>query len=79
MKEFSQNLKLARLKSGKSKKDIARAVNVSIASIENWENGRSLPNLINLLKLCKILNCSSDELLGVVNYWSYIICSTKVR
>lgn len=68
MKEFSQNLKLARLKSGKSKKDIAMAVNVSIASIENWENGRSLPNLINLLKLCKILNCSSDELLGVVNY-----------
>ena len=66
MKEFSQNLKLTRLKSGKSKKDIARAVNVSIASIENWENGRSLPNLINLLKLCKILNCSSDELLGVV-------------
>lgn len=66
MKEFSQNLKLARLKSGKSKKDIARAVNVSISSIENWENGRSLPNLINLLKLCKILNCSSDELLGVV-------------
>ena len=65
MKEFSDNLKRIRIEMKKSKRDLAQSIDVSITTIENWEKGKSLPNLINLFKLCQLLECSCDTLLGV--------------
>lgn len=65
MKEFSDNLKRIRIEMKKSKRDLAQGIDVSMSTIENWEKGKSLPNLINLFKLCQLLECSCDTLLGV--------------
>lgn len=65
MKEFSENLKRIRTELRKSKRDLAQGIDVSMSTIENWEKGKSLPNLINLFKLCQLLECSCDALLGV--------------
>lgn len=65
MKEFSDNLKRIRIEKKKSKRDLAQGIDVSMSTIENWEKGKSLPNLINLFKLCQLLECSCDTLLGV--------------
>ena len=65
MKEFSDNLKRIRIEMKKSKRDLAQGIDVSMSTIENWGKGKSLPNLINLFKLCQLLECSCDTLLGV--------------
>lgn len=65
MKEFSDNLKRIRIEMKKSKRDLAQGIDVSMSTIKNWEKGKSLPNLINLFKLCQLLECSCDTLLGV--------------
>lgn len=65
MKEFSENLKRIRTELRKSKRDLAQGIDVSMSTIENWEKGKSLPNLTNLFKLCQLLECSCDALLGV--------------
>lgn len=68
MIEFSKNLINIRNSYNMTKRTLADKLNVSISTIENWENDKSLPSLINLYKLCKLLNCSSDKILGVDSF-----------
>ena len=44
--------------------DIARIMNLSPNTISGWENGKADPSIANLKKLCDVLDCSADELLG---------------
>jgi transcriptional regulator with XRE-family HTH domain len=37
----------------------------SLAAISFWESGVRLPGAENIIKLCKALQCSSDQLLGL--------------
>ncbi|MDL2235936.1 helix-turn-helix domain-containing protein [Christensenellaceae bacterium OttesenSCG-928-L17] len=41
---FSEIVKTARKKAGMSQEEFARALNVSFATINRWENGKTLPN-----------------------------------
>lgn len=40
-------------------------VGVTKQTISGWENGRRAPDADNLIKLCQVLNCSADYLLGL--------------
>ncbi len=40
-------------------------------TIKNWESGDTIPDIDTIKKICTILNCSSDYLLGLDN------CSSK--
>jgi len=42
--EFCQIVKIVREKSRMSQEDLARALNVSFATINRWENGKTHPN-----------------------------------
>ena len=42
--EFSRIVKIVREKTGMSQEDLARALNVSFATINRWENGKTHPN-----------------------------------
>lgn len=42
--DFSQIVKTARQKTGMSQEDLARALHVSFATINRWENGKTSPN-----------------------------------
>jgi len=42
--EFPQIVRIVREKTGMSQEDLARALNVSFATINRWENGKTHPN-----------------------------------
>lgn len=45
---FPDIVKIARQKTGMSQEDLARALNVSFATINRWENGKTHPNKLTL-------------------------------
>jgi transcriptional regulator with XRE-family HTH domain len=51
--------------SGMSLTEIARKVGVSIATIGYYKSKEKLPTVPTLAVLCKVLDISSDELLGL--------------
>ncbi len=46
---------------------LAQKLNVSVQTVQAWEQGRSSPDHETLVKICKLYNVSSDYLLGLSN------------
>lgn len=61
--EIEKKLKEAREASGFTQEQVAQAVMVSRQTISNWENGKSLPDIISIIKLSDLYEISMDELL----------------
>ncbi|WP_088890510.1 helix-turn-helix transcriptional regulator [Leptolyngbya ohadii] len=53
-----------------TQKQVADCVCVTDQTVSNWETGRSEPKLTpkQTLALCKILQCSLEELVAAVEY-----------
>lgn len=51
----------------KTQESLSEAIGKERRTIGNWENGKSLPDIESLIKLCNILNCSIDYFLGVTD------------
>ena len=51
--------------SGKSQVEIAKAISVSKQCVTDYKSGKSFPSLETLCLLCKVLDVSSDYLLGI--------------
>lgn len=59
------NLQQARKKGGfRTQNDFAEALSVSVETVRNWEQGRTVPELGTLFRICDILNCDMDYLIG---------------
>lgn len=57
------NLKEYRIKAGLSQRQVAIALGfTNEVSICHWEQGKNIPNLINLFKLCSIYNTTTHDL-----------------
>lgn len=65
MKIIGENIKKIRNLRGIGQKKLATMLNLTAASVSNWERGKRLPDIENLISLCEILQISSDELLGI--------------
>lgn len=63
--EFTRRLKSAREAAGLSQLDLALKLNVSATGYASWEQNRTEPSVPMLIKICKELEISSPELLGV--------------
>ena len=61
---ITKNLKREIEQSGLKKSEIADAIGVSRATISQYLSGRAQPTLATLSKLCAILDCSADDILG---------------
>lgn len=61
--EIEKKLKDFREKAGLTQEQVAEAVMVSRQTISNWENGKSLPDIISVIKLSSLYKISIDELL----------------
>ena len=61
--EIEKRLKQAREAEGLTQEQVAEAVMVSRQTISNWENGKSLPDIISVMKLSELYKISVDELL----------------
>jgi len=59
------NLKEIRKRKNLKQEQIAKILNISRAQISRIENGESLANEEQIIKLCNALNCSADYLLGL--------------
>lgn len=63
--EFKVNIKNERLNIGKTQKEIAKKLGVVESCYANWEQGRTEPDIKNIIKLCSIYKVSADYLLGI--------------
>lgn len=61
--EIGNKLKSARVISGLTQEKVAEEIQVSRQTISNWENEKSYPDIISVIKLSDLYNISLDELL----------------
>lgn len=61
------NLKKIRKEKHFTQEQIGELLKVSKSNICHLENGRSMLNQEQIIKLCKALNCSADYLLGLID------------
>lgn len=47
--------------------ELGDLVGVTKQTISGWERARRTPSADDLIKLCQVLNCSADYLLGLSN------------
>ncbi|HBF86597.1 MAG TPA: phosphoglucosamine mutase [Clostridiales bacterium] len=53
-----------RIANGVSQEKLAKILNVTRQSVSKWESDDSLPQIDNVIELCKIFNVTADELLN---------------
>lgn len=56
------SLKAARVNAGILQKEAAKAAGVSSLTIIKWEKGESSPDIEHFDKLCKLYNCTRDDI-----------------
>lgn len=61
--EIGKKLKDARNHSGFTQEQAAEKINVSRQTISNWENEKSYPDIISVIKLSDLYSISLDDLL----------------
>ena len=55
-------LKAARTNKNLTQGDLATALNVTKKTVGAWENGKSMPNVDKIDRLCEILGCKYDDI-----------------
>lgn len=61
--EIEKKLKDARANAGLTQEQVSEKIMVSRQTISNWENGKSLPDIISILNLSDLYQISIDDLL----------------
>lgn len=59
------NLKALRARAGLKQETVAAALGVRQCTYSCWETDRSEPDIDTLRKLCRILDCTAAEILGM--------------
>lgn len=57
------NIRKLRERASLSAQEVAIAMNVTVATVSRWENGKFLPRGAKLPDLARVLHCTVDELL----------------
>ncbi|MCI5791452.1 MAG: helix-turn-helix domain-containing protein [Clostridiales bacterium] len=65
MEKFTERLSEAIKASGKKQTEIAAEVGITKQCISDFKVGKSYPSIQTLALLCKVLDVSSDYLLGL--------------
>ena len=80
--EIGKKLKEARQMSGLTQENVAEKLNVSRQTISNWENGKSYPDIISVIKMSECYRVSLDYLLKgeekMSGYYDFLEESTNV-
>ncbi len=61
--EIEKKLKDARVNTGLTQEQVAEKIMVSRQTISNWENGKSLPDIVSIINLSDLYQISLDDLL----------------
>ena len=77
--EIGKKLKAARSKANLTQEQVAEKLFVSRQTISNWENERSYPDIVSVIKLSDLYSISLDELLkGDRRMMEHLETSTNV-
>lgn len=77
--KLGQLLKEARSKTGFTQEYVAEAIHVSRQTISNWENEKSYPDVLSVIKLSDLYKVSLDDLLkGDDNMLKHVEESTNI-
>ena len=60
---IADKIKNARMQKGYTQEQVAENLLVSRQTISNWENGRSLPDIISIIKMSELCELSLDEMM----------------
>ena len=63
--EITERLKTEIETSTKTKTQIADELGISKPTLSQYLSGRILPSLVTFARLCKILDCSADDILDI--------------
>ncbi len=79
--DIGGKIKQARLKAGLTQEQVAEALGVSRQTISNWENEKTYPDIISVVKMSDLYHISLDHLLKeekpMSNYLDYLEESTN--
>ena len=64
MSDFAQNLRQFRKEKGYTQVELAKMINYGYTAIANYENTRNEPSLDTLIELARILDVTTDDLIG---------------
>lgn len=64
---MTNNLRKARKEKGFTQKQISNILDVTQSNISNFEKGKSFLSSEQIIKLVKVLDCSADYLLGLID------------
>lgn len=77
--EIGKKLRDARIHSGLTQENVAERIEVSRQTISNWENEKSYPDIVSVIKLSDLYSISLDVLLkGDVEMMEHLEESTNV-
>ena len=62
--KIGQFIRSERLRHHLTQRELAQRIHVGAGTISKWECGRGLPELVNILPLCEVLEISFEELLN---------------
>jgi len=62
--EVTKNIALMVKASSKTQVQIAREMGVHSTTITDYISGKSFPTLLGFIKLCEVLNCRYEDILG---------------
>lgn len=65
---MAERYREARERKGLTTQKVATQLGVSITTVSSWENGKTSPTALMVIELCKLYECSADELLGIVQF-----------
>ena len=60
---IADKIKNARTIKKLTQEQVAEDINVSRQTISNWENGKSLPDIVSIIRMSELYDLSLDELL----------------
>lgn len=64
---MNERLKQLRIERGLKLKEVAERLNVTIRSINRYEDGTREPSVETIIKFCKLYDVPSDYLLGLID------------
>lgn len=63
--KLAERLKELRSAKGLTQRDMALQFRISDVTYGGWERGKAEPSIDNVIRLCEILGCTSDSLIGL--------------
>ena len=74
-----KNLKKYRVANNMTQAQLSKLIGYDQTMISQWEHGGRDPNTDTLLKIAKIFNVSTDELVGYDKNYSDVICNQNLN